>query len=188
MPRVTGKSLAWEVDWSKRMRPSRTAQPSAWARNPKSHVRSVREWHWTSYTTLKNAGIDWPPRVVAPKTVRSSGYVCLRRSVMTQEQITCCDENQLWEGWNRGRRLTVKEHRLVACMKYGHLPPRVLVRHVNGDKTDNRPENLVLGSHRDNAIDHKSAVALALHWKERALKAERAQRFTFVLAELAEAA
>ena len=50
-----------------------------------------------------------------------------------------------------GRR--VLAHRLVYAVRVGEVPAGTLVRHLNGDCTDNRPENLALGSHRDNSAD-----------------------------------
>ena len=51
------------------------------------------------------------------------------------------------------------EHRLIAAKKYGKEVIGKLVRHLNGEKADNRPENLVLGSHKENTMDHVSLRA-----------------------------
>ncbi len=91
---------------------------------------------------------------------------------MTKKQITLADKYNLWLGVKRGKKNGVKEHQLVVAEKYGSLPSKFLVRHLNGVKDDNRPENLLLGTHKDNSRDHRTAVAEMMYWRERALLAE----------------
>jgi len=44
-------------------------------------------------------------------------------------------------------------HRHVFLAFHGEIPAGLVVRHLNGDPTDNRPENLATGTHADNAAD-----------------------------------
>jgi len=60
--------------------------------------------------------------------------------------------------FNRTRR-QVKVHRVIAYYKYGdELFKHACVRHKNETSTDNNPDNLLLGSHRDNALDREYVV------------------------------
>lgn len=53
-----------------------------------------------------------------------------------------------------GKRTRLAVHRLVAWEYLPHRPdPKHEVRHLNGDKTDNRVENLAWGTRKQNAED-----------------------------------
>ncbi len=83
---------------------------------------------------------------------------------------TLSDEDRelvILSGRNR-KRSYIYEHVFVALKKYGIEAvnkPGIVVRHVNGDKLDNSPENLILGTQGDNARDHVDAVAEMKIWR-----------------------
>ncbi len=47
-------------------------------------------------------------------------------------------------------------HSLVAIAFLGPKPDGMLVRHINGDKTDNRLKNITYGTYQENALDMHS--------------------------------
>lgn len=69
------------------------------------------------------------------------------------------------------RNAYVYEHRLVALKTYGPRAalPGIVVRHINGNKIDNDPENLILGTQRDNVRDHTEALHEMEAWRALAL-------------------
>jgi hypothetical protein len=147
---------SWEIDWSKR------SGKTVWARNPSSKMPSAREWHFVDFHTLERAGVSWKPKV--ERTGRYTdvkGYVNLSRIAMTDDEIGIAEKNGLF----RGKRKTfVREHQLAAVKKFGSIPSGSVVRHLNGIKHDNRPENIVLGTSAENTMDHNTARLMAMYW------------------------
>lgn len=169
----SSKPSGWEIDWSRRRRIG--SREEVWARNPESFQARAREWHWTTHAAITKRGIPWVPRSQRSGRHRNtSGYIVIGLRQMTTEDIALADRCGLWQGGGRGGRVrkSVLEHRLVAARKYGSLTPQLVVRHRNGVKTDNRPENLLLGSKADNQIDHGAVLLELMVWRERALRAE----------------
>lgn len=154
----------WEVDWAKRR------GNSVWARNPTSKKVAAREWRWVSKGTLITGGVEWKPFQLG-RHLNNNGYFMLTRRALSEEDIALAIEHDLFQ--RNGRFDSVLEHRLVAIKKYGKLEKGQVVRHLNGDKTDNRPENLVTGTHKENHTDHRTAVLQMMYWRERAELAEQ---------------
>ena len=59
-----------------------------------------------------------------------------------------------------GERVTVQTHQLLAYQKFGKelFEEGIEVRHLNGDKTDNRWENIDIGTHSENIMDQPKHV------------------------------
>lgn len=55
-----------------------------------------------------------------------------------------------------GRITSVLSHRLISNAFHGKCPDGLQVRHLNGNNTDNRPENLRYGTAKENAMDRKA--------------------------------
>lgn len=64
--------------------------------------------------------------------------------------VSIADEN--------GLRRTLLSHRFIAYQLYGDkiFEPGIVVRHLNDDPSDNRFENIALGTYKDNKRDQKS--------------------------------
>jgi len=77
-----------------------------------------------------------------------------------------------------GKSFPVPVHRLVAYQLFGDAAfTAPCVRHLDGDSLNNRPENIALGTHRENALDrtpedraahakHAASFNIAYDWAE----------------------
>lgn len=104
----------------------------------------------------------WRASLAPPSWVDKHGYRWLRISNMDESRRAFAHEVA------RGNKAAVQEHRLVAAETLGRVLTRhEQVHHINGVKTDNRPENLELrvnGAHQKLHADIYAEV--------RALRAE----------------
>jgi predicted nucleic acid-binding Zn ribbon protein len=85
------------------------------------------------------------------KSINNNGYNQIPRYMLTPEDEYVCPPD--------GRHY-ILEHRLFMARHLGRpLQPHEVVRHLNGDKSDNRIENLALGDHKTNSMDHVTIAA-----------------------------
>lgn len=61
----------------------------------------------------------------------------------------------------------IAEHRVIAFRKFGPVvfEKGILVRHKNGVKNDNDPDNLLIGTNQDNVNDHVTSRREAALWR-----------------------
>lgn len=81
-------------------------------------------------------------------------------------------------GTKGGRYCNVYVHQAI-CTAFHGPPPfdGALVRHLDGDATNNRPENLAWGTHQDNADDYWSDEECLFRREERAGIREGAETY-----------
>lgn len=84
-----------------------------------------------------------------------------------------------WKHYRSGLRVTLTKdgarkmnqiHRMVYEAFNGPIPDGLLVRHVNDNSEDNRPENLLVGTHQDNRDD---MMRNSGHYKQKILECPR---------------
>jgi HNH endonuclease len=89
------------------------------------------------------------------------GYIAIAKSILPDEDHDYINNDGL---------LNILEHRLIMARHLKRkLEPNELVRHLNGIKTDNRIENLAVGTHYENTLDHVSLRNELALWKNLAL-------------------
>jgi len=89
------------------------------------------------------------------------GYRSIPKWMLTDEERNLC---------GNGKLRYVLEHRLIMAKHIGRpINRQEVVRHLNGDKLDNRIENLALGDQQANRMDHVHIAAELEKWKRIAI-------------------
>ena len=79
------------------------------------------------------------------------------------------------------RHAYIQEHRVVAARTFGRMAtwPGILIRHKDGNKLNNVPNNLLIGTNQDNKDDHMTSIRKMLEWRTTALILWELLRFNF---------
>lgn len=93
-----------------------------------------------------------------------SGYRWLHEDLIEPEILEAAKK----AGYYMTKRAPyLQEHRVVAYRKYGPsaFDAGILIRHLDGNKSNNSPENLALGTIKENNEDHMSSRRSAAAWR-----------------------
>src|SRR5271157_1598582 len=100
---------------------------------------------------------NWKYKDLGGGRWKLGGYIAVAKSKLSPDVRKLVDTDDLHY---------ILEHRLVMAKHLGRsLSPDELARHLNGNKTDNRIENLALGTHLENTMDHVSLRNELALWK-----------------------
>lgn len=98
----------------------------------------------------------------------TSGYRWLHMDLIEPEILKMFAD----AGMNINRRNQyIQEHRVVAVRKFGRMAtwPDVLIRHKDGNRLNNSPSNLLIGTDQDNKDDHMTSIRKMMEWRMTAL-------------------
>lgn len=100
----------------------------------------------------------------------TNGYRELNIRILSPE-----DQSLVAQFFTTKDRRYVYEHRLVALKTFGPsaLAPGTVVRHIDGNKLNNDPDNLRLGTQSENRMDHVTAIAEMRAWRHLAIQFAR---------------
>jgi len=102
----------------------------------------------------------------------NNGYICINKSKLkylyTPEQV---DLILKYLKPKIGGGMYLLEHRIVALLTFGPdaIKEGMVIRHIDGNKKNNSPENLTYGTPKENTNDHFSALRDMKMWRGMAL-------------------
>lgn len=73
------------------------------------------------------------------------------------------------------RKVCLKAHRLICGAFHGLCPPNMMIRHLDGNRTNNIPDNLYWGTAQDNSDDKKLHGTMCVKEKHGRAKLTQAQ-------------
>lgn len=101
----------------------------------------------------------------------SKGYKIVDITRYYPEHVEYIQEHLIQHGGSKATPIWFKEHRVVALIHYG--PDAVksgnVIRHIDGDKLNNDPSNLIPGTPKQNRMDHKQALMLMDRYRQLSL-------------------
>lgn len=139
-----------------------------WRKKNGSWYRKAMRVKWERYICLKcfNCGQNFftkhPKSTLCSKKCRATFYwknVSIDKRIRVKRQVTTSGYIELYDPKNpmSDKHGRIAEHRLVMSKTIGRpLKSFEHVHHINRNRKDNRPENLILLSHADHNTIHKS--------------------------------
>ncbi|MFA5187435.1 MAG: HNH endonuclease signature motif containing protein [Patescibacteria group bacterium] len=101
---------------------------------------------WRRKKRMSNGGLFTIRRVRAEKEM-PNGYLVVRAKMGEGKYVKCLAHRLVWECW------------------HGPIPNGQTVNHKNGDKADNRPENLELATQKEQAKHARDVLGTKADWR-----------------------
>lgn len=155
------------------------------SRQAKQHLRVLVECpdchkqRWIRVNSLRNKKIKSTLCLPCSKRSKLRSHPMIKGGIqitngyreINVRKFSLEDQELIRQHFKTKERRYVYEHRFVAFKKFGPsaLLPGVVVRHIDGNKLNNSPDNLILGTQSDNARDHVTAIAEMKQWRNLAV-------------------
>lgn len=120
----------------------------------------------TKSTVCNGCSRKRQPHKPAKGTYDANGYRMIHLALLPNE-----DQELARQYLTVHRRHYVYEHRLVALKTFGPaaVVPGSVIRHIDGNKLNNSPNNLIPGTQSDNRMDHVTILKELHAWRSLAM-------------------